>query len=335
MTTRVCLTHLGGGDGENLGMAPWVKRDADILAERCTPRPLMYGSRWDVPALALALMTSDVSLNWFAWDNALWSIRLGKWLRVPGIVIVGGFDVARLPEINYGAMRTPRGEAKVRTILSNAAHVFALSEFLRGSVHSVAPDVPIEALHLGFDPAEYPPGPELSERRGVCTIGDVTESNLLRKGIADVVEVARYLDDTPVHVIGRLSPSLSTLVSAAPDNVTFLDYVPKGTLIDILHGSKVYLQLSRHEGFGSAVAEAMLCRCVPVVSRAGALPEVVGDAGYYANLGNPEEIAEVVRHALDDPARGNAARRRVIDRFPLAKRRTLLLRRVQEVASRR
>ena len=230
-------------------------------------------------------------------------------------------------------MRTARGRAKVRKVLEDAAHVFALSQFLRDSVRGVNPESAIELLPLGFSSTEFPPGPEPQERRAICTVGDVTKSNLVRKGIRDVIEVARYLGDIPVFVVGLISPELRTIVDHVPKNVTFLGYVPQQELINVFHKSRICLQLSRHEGFGSSIAEAMLCRCVPVVSRAGSLPEVVGDAGYFVELGQPEQIAEVVLGAFGDSSRGTVARERIEKTFPLNRRRDLLLRRVGEVSS--
>lgn len=335
MRRQICLTHLGGGGPDGRGMAPWVEQDAQILGKGYDVRPVLYESKWSVPALTAALLSANSSLSWFAWDNARWAVRLGRWLRVPAIVVLAGFDVANEPELGYGAMRTARGRAKVRTVLEGAAHVFALSHFVRESARGVSPDVPVELLPLGFTPAEFPPGPEPDEREAICTVGDVTEANLARKGIRDVIEVAQHLGEIPVFVVGLISPSLQSMVDRAPKNVTFLDYVPQETLLRVFHKSRVYLQLSRHEGFGSSLAEAMLCRCVPVVSRAGSLPEVVGDTGYAVELGQAEQIAEVVLRAFGDTRGGNASRERIAKTFPLSRRRDLLLRRVEEMSSRR
>lgn len=335
MRPRICLTHLGGGGADSRGMAPWVEQDAQILGASYDVRPFLYRSKRSVVALTADLLSASLSLNWFAWDNARWSVRLGKFLKVAAIVVVAGFDVADEPQLGYGAMRTARGRAKVRSILEGAAHVFALSNFVRLSAQDVSPHVPVELLPLGFNSSAFPPGPEPRQREAICTVGDVTESNLARKGIGDVIEVARYLDKTPVFIVGQISPSLRTIVDRAPKNVSFLGYVPQETLLRIFHKSRVYMQLSRHEGFGSSLAEAMLCRCVPVVSKAGSLPEVVGETGYSTVLGQPERIAEVVFRAMSDWAGGDAARERIKTTFPLSRRRDRLLRRVGELASHR
>jgi glycosyltransferase involved in cell wall biosynthesis len=62
----------------------------------------------------------------------------------------------------------------------------------------------------------------------------------------------------------------------------------------------------------------MLAGCIPVTTAAGALPEVVGDAGVVIKEASAEEIARGVELALalDEPARA-AARDRVLELFPL------------------
>ena len=85
-----------------------------------------------------------------------------------------------------------------------------------------------------------------------------------------------------------------------------------------------------------SVAEAMLAGCIPVVARAGALPEVVGEAGVQLDRADPEAIADAVRHALaaaDDQRR--RARERVLERFPVSARRDGLFAAIEEAIRRR
>ena len=81
---------------------------------------------------------------------------------------------------------------------------------------------------------------------------------------------------------------------------------------------------------GLAVAEAMLARSVPVVTNAGALPEVVGDAGIVISAPEPAVIAAAVREALDrGPEDRERARRRVLEHFPYEARRDGICREVE------
>jgi glycosyltransferase involved in cell wall biosynthesis len=76
---------------------------------------------------------------------------------------------------------------------------------------------------------------------------------------------------------------------------------------------------SLYEGFSLPAVEHMASGTPLVVSRTGALPEVVGDAAVLAAPGDPEELAAALRDLLDSPERraalSQAAWGRVQERF--------------------
>jgi glycosyltransferase involved in cell wall biosynthesis len=79
----------------------------------------------------------------------------------------------------------------------------------------------------------------------------------------------------------------------------------------------------------------MLGGCIPVVTRAGALPEVVGDVGIQLDRGDPEAIADAARQVVDAGEDERArARQRVLTSFPLEARRDGLQAAVEETLSR-
>jgi glycosyltransferase involved in cell wall biosynthesis len=55
---------------------------------------------------------------------------------------------------------------------------------------------------------------------------------------------------------------------------------------------------SLYEGFGLPALEAMACGCPAIVSRAGSLPEVCGDAALYFDPMNPAELAASITQVL-------------------------------------
>ena len=105
----------------------------------------------------------------------------------------------------------------------------------------------------------------------------------------------------------------------APPNVEFRGFLSEAELIEEMRRATVYCQLSAHEGFGLALAEAMLAGATPVVTKEAAIPEVAGPVAEYVRYGDAEGTAQAVRRALDAP-RGEAARARIVNEFPLTRR---------------
>jgi len=122
--------------------------------------------------------------------------------------------------------------------------------------------------------------------------------------------------------VSRISPEAPVQVV----NIEKEDNASGGDLIKMYCSTKVYIQISIHESFGISVAEAMICECIPVVSRRSALPEVVGDCGFYVDQLNPESVSTKIKEALSHSNKlGKKARDRVRNHLPLEKRKRELL----------
>jgi glycosyltransferase involved in cell wall biosynthesis len=104
--------------------------------------------------------------------------------------------------------------------------------------------------------------------------------------------------------------------------VRFVSGISDAELVDVMGSAEVACVPSLYEGFSLPTAELMACATPLVVSRAGAIPEVVGDDGACATLVTPGDVGELeaaIEELLDDPERreamGRAARERVLDTF--------------------
>jgi glycosyltransferase involved in cell wall biosynthesis len=91
------------------------------------------------------------------------------------------------------------------------------------------------------------------------------------------------------------------------------------------------------EPTGAAVLQAMAHGVAPVVSRCGALPDVVGEGGLIIDEGDTAALARAIQGLQADPSRcraiGIAARKRVLEQHgdgPVAERMLLLWRRALE-----
>jgi glycosyltransferase involved in cell wall biosynthesis len=106
------------------------------------------------------------------------------------------------------------------------------------------------------------------------------------------------------------------------DHVTFVNGISDAELVRVMGSAEVACVPSLYEGFSLPTAELMACETPLVVSRAGAIPEVVGTDGLCADLVTPGDVGELARtlaELLDDPERrrrmGSAGRERAQELF--------------------
>jgi glycosyltransferase involved in cell wall biosynthesis len=85
-------------------------------------------------------------------------------------------------------------------------------------------------------------------------------------------------------------------------DVIFTDYVPAEDLPALYAGAACFVFPSLYEGFGLPVLEAMAAGAPVIASRAGAIPEVAGDAALLVDPVRVEEIAEAIEAVLADRA---------------------------------
>jgi glycosyltransferase involved in cell wall biosynthesis len=280
------------------------------------PRPIV-----NVFALAAAIRQSDLVFGWFASWHTFWPVMLARLLGRPTVLVIGGYDTASLPDIDYGLQQRPVMGRVSRWVMRHATRLVTNSDYSRREIEANAgiPPSDVEVIHHGVpDPfGELVNG---ERERVALTVGIVEQRNLERKGLLTFALAASLLPDVQFVVAGRwIDASVEELRAIAPDNLTLTGWVEQDELEALYRRASVYVQASRHEGFGLSVAEAMLAGCIPVVSRAGALPEVVGDAGILLEaeaVAAPELAAGIRRaFALDEGTR-ERARRRILEQFP-------------------
>jgi glycosyltransferase involved in cell wall biosynthesis len=119
----------------------------------------------------------------------------------------------------------------------------------------------------------------------------------------------------------------------APPNVIIRGEVPKAELISEYQRAKIYAQLSLFEGLPNALAEAMLCECVPVGTPGSGIPTLIGDCGFYVPVQDPIATAEGIQKASRSDL-GSRARARVAQEFPIERREKALCAIISELSGR-
>lgn len=308
----------------------FVQKDIEILSSEFPLKQFHYSGRSDIPRLASMVAESSLPFCWFAWDQAAWSVRFARLLGKNSVVIVGGFEVVNMPEINYGNLLSRNSSRKTRYAIQKCTKAIAVSNSIREDAYSLAHRKDIGVVYHGFDPEEFRPGAGKEDL--VLTVGEINKSNMLRKGMLTFLRAAELLPQVRFAAVGRVSelPSSYQKYLSLP-NLEVPGFVDDGDLLDYMQRARVYVQASAHEGFGCSLAEAMLCECIPVVTSRGALPEVVGEAGQYVPYGDVAATVKAITDSLNDRDKAREARSRVKREFPLAKRREKLLELVQSL----
>lgn len=199
-----------------------------------------------------------------------------------------------------------------------AKKVIAISESTKNEILSHYPwaEKKVEVTLLGYDRTKYR-FPILDSRvkktkekygiRGdyVVYIGTLKPSKNV-EGLLNSFAKLRGLDLSLVIAGGKgwLFESIFKKVQelGIENKVIFTDFVTEEKKVDLLAGAKCLVSPSFTEGFGIHVLEAMATGCPVVVSKAGSLPEVVGDTGILVDPQDTDSIARGIGFVVSLPA---------------------------------
>ncbi|WP_244927799.1 glycosyltransferase family 4 protein [Nocardioides sp. W7] len=183
----------------------------------------------------------------------------------------------------------------------------------------------MQVILLGVDDGFVPP----TKPRVRGRILAMASADAPMKGIATLLEAfAKLRTERDIELVlvtkprpgGRTERLISEL--AIGDSVRFVHGISDAQLVELMGSAELACVPSLYEGFSLPTAELMACATPLVVSRAGAIPEVVGPDGLCADLVPPGDVGELVTAIgalLDDPERrdryGAAGRKRVEELF--------------------
>lgn len=312
--------------------ASFIRLDAELLSERHELAEL-HGARnvLDPLAVARAVRRAELVVGWWAWWHTALPVADARLLRRPCLLIVGGFDTASEPRIGYGLQRGGPRRWLSRAVMRGASALVTNSEYSREEIaRTVGPlAARVDVVHHGIPDRFGEPRTPPAGRPLVLSVGVVDAVNLLRKGHGPMADAAARVSEADWILAGAIEADATgeELRGRSAGRLGLPGWLETTTLDALYRRAAVYVQPSVHEGFGFAVAEAMLAGCVPVITRAGALPEVVGGTGVLLDDARPETVAAGVRRALGLAAQGAGAgaRARVLQRFPVSGRRDGLL----------
>lgn len=307
-------------------LSSFIQRDIDILKYYYNVRIIEFNIKEPKQFLSnfnyflKSLFWANIYYSWFANYHSFFSAVVGKLLRKKTIIIVGGYDIEYVPEINYGLMNKKSPiYYLVKTTLFLSDIILPFSHYAYSKVLKIDPIFKnkMYPLFLSCDFEKYVP--KNKKKNIVLTVCVIKRDNIKRKGLLTYINCAELLPEINFYIVGKfLDDSIYRLRKNAPKNLIFTGFISEKQLIQLYQEAKVYAQLSYQEGEGGggALGEAMACECIPIVTNeAVSLKETVGDCGYYVSYNDVENINQIIKVALNDEVTGKKARIRMINLF--------------------
>lgn len=262
----------------------------------------------------------DVVVFWFASLSYL-PILLVSWiLRKKIVIIAGGYDVVKHPNINYGAFNESWPKRFLRKFIFLVSDRVISVSFSnqQEALHNVkVPNSKSEMIYHGFKKNQLPLRKFQDRKKQIITIGAVTNETYLRKGHKYFVKLAQRMPDWKFILIGKVSSDFQHLREFQEClNLSLPGFLPDTKFNEILNESKFYLQLSNHEGFGCSIVDAALMGCYPIVYDQYAMPEVVEGCGRIVKFGDLSSIESVVSELENTNINVESIRSHYYNKFP-------------------
>jgi len=260
---------------------------------------------------------------------------IGKLFGKRVFIVLNGADCASIKSLDYGSLRKSLLRKVCGYTYQLATRLLPVSASLISVRNLYDPDIdgvdqgykvffprlktPATIIHNGLDENYWCVDPD-ERKEDNSFISAFAASQFYLKGGDLIVDLARKLPECRFRIAGMDKPEF---VEDAPTNLEFLGYLTPETLRHYYRISRFHFQLSIFEGFGCSLCEAMLCECIPIVSSANMLPEIVSNTGYVVSKRDLNELYECVTTALqykDKRDMGSKARNRVVNNYSIGHR---------------
>ena len=317
-TKNVCVVYNHPGR--------WINNDLDLLRRHFNVTEYVFKRDKKTVNLKNLIKNSDVLFLWFASHHGLRAVRYAKKYNKKIVTVSGGYDVSTIK--GYGLASSVKTRWIPKYILKNSDVILAFSNSAKREIENIVDNKNV-IVSFGIDTDKFYPGGKKEDV--ALTVAYLDKVSWERKGINRFVELAYAFAQqnrkTKFIVAGKQSDDIVKKIASMHilnmvPNVNFTRYLSAEDLLKEYQKAKVYVQLSKHEGFGATVAEAMLCDCIPIVSNKGSLPEVIGYSGIVVDA-NVIPFNET-RKALDSKHNNNQ-RNWILDNYAMERREKIVL----------
>ena len=313
------------------GESTFIEQDAKLLEKHFEVRKLQFSGINSIYETYKAVRWADVSFCQFADVWTFFAVLFSKLFRKKSIVVVGGYDVACEPQINYGMCTKSRLRQWMRSFTINYCDfILAVSDNIKRDCYKYLKHPrDVFVVNNGYDVNKFKVDVNTA-KHSVLTVASGRENIIRLKGLDTFVEVAKHFREVNFIIVGiPREDNRKQLMKT--DNVFNIGKRSQGEVIKYYQQAKVYCQLSLREGHPNALCEAMLCGCVPVGSDCDGVKNVIGETGFIVPYDNVKATVNAIEEALHCEEKGQEARRRICELYPLEKREKQLVGLIQSL----
>jgi glycosyltransferase involved in cell wall biosynthesis len=257
--------------------------------------------------------------------------------RIPvayrGKCVVTFHDLAiyKVPH-SFPAVKSAHNKAVYNLMAKKADKIIAVSESTKKDITEIfhVPEERIKVIYSGLD-RRFFETPSI-EAQKVLAKFDITKKYILFLGtIEPIKNISRLLEafsqfkeeykkefkkfDLQLVLAGKRGWLAKEYAQIAKDleigkDVVFTGYIIGDELVPLFKNSEFFIMPSLYEGFGMTVLEAFATGTPAVISRVSSLPEIAGEAAYFVNPMDKNEIAEALMKFASDENLRNGFRQK-------------------------
>ena len=264
----------------------------------------------------------DLLHAFWAIDTGLVATWIGRRLKLPVVLTVGGGEAVWLPAIRYGGAGSMLGRVRTRMALRLASAITAGSAFAAAQLPSAAAArarvVPLGVRCETFErPSNRPAGPPWRLLQ-VADLSPVKDQETLLQAFRQVVV---RLGDVSLDCVGEdtLHGHLARRAQALglAGRVRFHGFLPQRMLPDLYRDAHLHVVSSLYESQGVAILEAAAAGLPTVGTAVGLIPTLAPVAARCVGTGDASALANAMCELLVDrtarESMGAAAQRWAFD----------------------
>ncbi|WP_420906007.1 glycosyltransferase family 4 protein [Candidatus Magnetaquiglobus chichijimensis] len=228
-----------------------------------------------------------------------------------GKMLVTVYDMMHLamPQFVHGYHKHLYARLMFSAVRRKAESILTISEFTKNEMQRLLGEFEqtITPIHLGVGEEWFsiPQMPSPHPRAYILYVGNIKPHKNLKVLVDSFISVSDRIKHDLV-LVGKKEgfitgdQEVAVLAQSLPERIHFTGRVSDDRLHQYFRHAEALVFPSLYEGFGLPPLEAMAAGCPVVVSNAGSLPEVCGDAALYFNPYDEKDLTEKLLRVIND-----------------------------------